>query len=260
MLAFKTIVGKDLREIFASRSIWLPMIALPLAGSILLPLIMLLAARHGFTGLATLEILLKQAPPDVRLATASQKLLFIGLNRVVPMIFLFIPILTTCNLGSVSLAGERQGKTLETLLYSPLGIRHLYLAKLAGTFAVAYAITLVCFLCFAVTASAGTWFRYGFSYLAFPQWLALILWLCPIVISLALGVIVSISARASSVQSAMQLSSLMVVPIFFLLLSQTAGSLALGPSRIFGLGAALLAAGAIVLWRVLAGLDVERLI
>src|SRR6185369_3157291 len=120
------------------------MFALPFAGSILLPVFMLFAARRGFTGLATLDMLLKLAPPDPRLTTASQKLLFIGLNRIVPMIFLFIPILTTCNLGSVSLAGERQGKTLETLLYSPLGIRDLYLAKLAGIFAVAYAITLGC--------------------------------------------------------------------------------------------------------------------
>ncbi|GEM_PF-4242080 len=258
--AFKTIIVKDLREIFASKSTWLPMFVLPVVSSALLPLIMLSTARHNFTGLATMDMILKNAPNDPRLISDSQKLLFIGLNKIVPMIFLIIPILTTCNIGSVSVVGEKQKNTLESLLYTPIDIRQLYLAKLTGTFGVAFLVTLACFLCFAATASLGTISQYGFSFLALPKWLTLIFWLCPILILLALSVIVYISARATSIQSAMQLSTLLVLPVFFLLLSQIAGTLSLGPTRIFVLGAALLAAGGIMFMRVLRGLTVEDLI
>lgn len=258
--AIRTIVAKDLREIFSCKSTWLPMFLLPLLSSALLPLIMLFTARHNFTGLATLETLLKNAPPDPRLITDSQKLLYIGLNKIVPIIFLIIPILMTCNIGSVSVVGERQKNTLESLLYSPIGIRQLYLAKLAGTFSIAFLVTVACFLCFAAVASIGTISQYGFSFLSVSKWLVLIFWLCPILILLALGVIVYISARAPSIQSAMQLSTLTVLPVLFLLLSQIAGTLALGPGRIFGLGAALLMAAALLFKWALRGLVVENLI
>lgn len=70
-------------------------------------------------------------------------------------------------------------------------------------------VTIACFPGFAVGASIGTISQYGFCFLSIPKWQVLIFWLCPILILLALGVVDYISARATSIQSAMQISQIM---------------------------------------------------
>lgn len=251
------VVRKDAREILASWELLLPMTILPLVFAVLLPALMIHEADAGLKGI----------PPALRLAAAArgfatdvERSLFLALEFLVPPLFLFIPLITASILAAASFAGEREGRTLETLLYTPLTLRELFLAKTASTLVPAMAVTVASGILLGATVDLLAWHRYGL--LPFPnaRWLAVLLWLSPAVSAFALGGMTLVSAKARTMKGAQQMSALVVFPFVALLLGWTSGVVMMGIAEIAGLGAALFLAAYLLLRAGAALFTAERLI
>ena len=229
----RAIALRDLRLLVANKTTAIPMSVMPLIIFAGLPLLVGLMPSAMNLPVDDLGILVDAMPeseaaklptaPDARLAA-----LFLG-YLFAPM-FLLVPLMLSIVAAAGSIAGERERRTLETLLLSPATDRQLFIAKTAGAWVPAVVVTFVGAIVYQVVANqvlADSGFR------PFPNatWTLLIIWVSPALAAATLGVVVTISARSRTYQGALQAGGLLVLPLLAVLIAQATGLMFLGPCR-----------------------------
>ena len=128
-------------------------------------------------------------------------------------------------LAADAFAGEKERKTLETLLHLPLAERDLFIAKLLTAFIPAVLISWIGFVCFAIVSNAVAWPVMHRVFVPTRLWVVMILWVAPAVAALGLGIMVRVSVRARTSQEANQLGGAVILPLIFLVVGQATGLL-----------------------------------
>ncbi|NLW56629.1 MAG: ABC transporter permease, partial [Firmicutes bacterium] len=233
--AVKAIMRKDITAISSNIQIWLPMIFVPLIFSIVLPCILILPARFSaLSKVGNIEPildLLSNLPPGVlrekvlSLNTTEQQLIFFSVNYLFAPLFLLIPLMSASVIGANSFAGEKERKTMESLLFAPLDLPSLFGAKILAAFLPALLLTILCSLFYGIIVNVVAYPL--FREVIFPQgnWLVLLFWVTP---ALSLGAIlinVFISAKVKGFQEAYQLGGLVILPLLALIIGQITGLL-----------------------------------
>jgi ABC-type Na+ efflux pump permease subunit len=231
----KIIARKDLKIILQDKMIWLPMLIVPLLLCILLPLVFFIFAGNT-ESIKELEALPLNAEDAAIFNNPSQKAVYFAINYMFPGLFLLIPLLTSSMIAGSSFVGEREGKTLEALFYTPVSVIELFTAKLAGSFVIAYSVTFFSFIMFSVVVFIGQFFY--FDTLIYPsfKWLVFIFWLCPAVIILGLIFMVRTSAKAKTFQEAQQRVVLLLLPVILIIIGQVSGLFYLSSLIMIGAG------------------------
>ena len=140
--------------------------------------------------------------------------------------FLMLLVLSTVaaamSLAAYSVIGEKQARSLEPLLATPLTTFELLVAKVLGAFLPALALSLVCF---AIDVAAAVLFaRPGvFLVLLAPRSLGVLFLVGPMASLTALILAVCVSSRVNDARSAQQLAALVVLPLTALLVAQLTG-------------------------------------
>ncbi|MBA2133357.1 ABC transporter permease [Capillibacterium thermochitinicola] len=247
--AAKAIITKDIKAISSNIQLWLPMIVVPLFFSLVLPLVLVLPAR--FTDLSAIgnsDVIMRlfsQLPPGRLRETifafpaVQQQIVYFTVNYLFAPFFLLIPLMTASVIGANSFAGEKERKTLETLLFAPLDLNTLFWAKILAAFLPATLLTLICSFLYGIVVNITAYPLFG--RLIFPEgnWLLLLLWVSP---ALSLGTVfvnVFISAKVKGFQEAFQLSGLVILPILGLFIGQLFGILLVSSVFLWWFGAAL---------------------
>src|SRR5690606_32826677 len=107
--------------------------------------------------------------------------------------------------------------TLESLLFSPVGIRTLFLVKAAAAFLPAVGLTLITLALSTVVANVIGWPTFGRWFYPNANWIPLMLLVIPSLSFAAILVNVFISAKVATFQAAYQLGGLVVLPIVALI-------------------------------------------
>ena len=128
-------------------------------------------------------------------------------------------------LAADAFAGEKERKTLESLLHLPISDRELFFAKLATAFLPAIAVSWIGFIAFCFVSNGVAWPVLHRIFVPTSLWLVMILWVAPAVATLGLAVMVRISARARTSQEANQLGGAVILPLIFLAVGQSSGLL-----------------------------------
>jgi ABC-2 type transport system permease protein len=134
------------------------------------------------------------------------------------------------SIAAHSIVGEKQARSLEPLLATPLRTSELLIAKILGAAIPGTVLTLSYFGVYvgavALFAEPGVW-----TMLLTPRSLALVLVLGPLAALVGLQIAVCTSSRAHDVRSAQQLGALVIaVPMVALQISQVIGRIVLdGP-------------------------------
>ena len=253
--AMRAIIRKDLTVVRRSPMILLPMIIVPLILQVLLPVglgMAALLAPEEFAGDPDLQSFLANVPPAALAGltdlSASERLMILMLVYVFAPLYLMVPMMVSSVIAADSFVGERERKTLEALLHTPLADDHLLLAKMLGGWLAAMAVSL---LSFGIYTVAVNWLGYQVvGRLFFPNtlWLVLVLWVTPAVAGLGLAATVLISSRVNTFQEAYQAGGMVVVPLVALVLAQLAGIIFLSPAFAVGLGAFVWLLDAGLLW------------
>ena len=231
------IMQKDLREILSRPKVWLPMLLVPFIFTVVQPLVFFLSVSDKKPIDSDFAALAKNLATQYVFQSEIQKQLVLLIDYFFPVFFLMIPVLTSSIIAANSFAGEKERKTLETLLYTPLSLKELFFAKILGTFIPAYFVTCASFLGF-----CGIVRVFASSYLAligFPnaRWLVLLGVLCPALVVLALTFTIWVSARCSTYQEAQQMGGLVIIPIIGLMMGQLSGWFILEIPQMLGLTA-----------------------
>jgi len=168
-------------------------------------------------------------------------------QQFLPLLVL-APVAASMSIAAYTVIGEKQARTLEPLLATPITTIELLSAKVLGALVPAVALTFASFLV------------YGLGILAFahpgavrilvvPQSLGLVFILGPLAALAALQLAVCVSSRVNDARSAQQIGALIILPLAGLLVGQLTGAVALTGMLIGTIALALIVIN-VVLMRV----------
>jgi ABC-type Na+ efflux pump permease subunit len=144
-----------------------------------------------------------------------------GLYLIMPV---FVPIL----ISSQSVAGEKERRTLEPLLASPVSAEELVAGKSLAALIPALGVTWLSFGLLAAAVDIAAWPLVKAPLLPNGMWMFGIFVVCPLFAFFGNGVAVLVSARVGDARLAQQLSALVTLPLLGLVGAQVAGLLKSG--------------------------------
>lgn len=222
------IIRKELSEFRLNPAAVLPVVIV-IAAALLLPVLVLVlvpAATGRSLGedreVARAVAFAQQRLPDLRglpAPAAAEAFLF----QQFLLLFLLTPIVGAVSLAAYSVVGEKQGKTLEPLLTTPLTAAELLLGKVLACLLPALAIEAVGLVLYLVVVAV----------IAEPGVLAALLTIRsavlvgvvgPLGALVALQLTIAVSSRVSDPRSAQQVAVLLVLPVVGMLIGQLIGA------------------------------------
>lgn len=171
---------------------------------------------------------LKQVPgADGMLFSGADGLRVTLLNPFL-VLFQVIPLVVPITIASYSIVGEKQLRTLEPLLATPIKTWELLAAKGLSAAIPGILSTWWGFAVFALVGRFVTSDKVYTNLILSPTWLLAIVLLTPIFTFLAVGLGVVISSRVKDPNSAQQLGSLVILPVIGMLVAQVSGAVQVG--------------------------------
>lgn len=247
----RAVVNKDLRQILTNKMVLLPFIVLPILLMVLMPLFLVLlpVIAAGDIDQTDLVGLLKTMPISLKQPLAGlsvqQVWVFLSANYMFMPMFLVLPLMAAGIVAADSIAGEKERKTLEGLLYTPLSDTELFVAKVLVALVPAVILVIGSFILYAVTVNAGGFQTMHRLFFPQPSWWPLVFFVAPGVSLAGLGATVLVSSKAKTFMAAQQSAVLLVLPVIFIMVGQFAGLFFLSPGVVWLVGIAFWAIGAI---------------
>lgn len=210
------IARKEIREAFRSRIIKATFIVPAIFFGFVLPIL------FGFFG-----VLLGTTPsPDIGNSpfqipadffpdfTPGQRMYLFLFYAFGAAMLLIVPVALPIYIVADSFAGEKERKTIQQLLSTPLTDSEILLGKILTAFIPTAVTMYVCVLSTTIAINLSWYFTYGAFELVYPNTFALIqlVFLYPLLAFFGILVMVMASARANKMLEATQLGGIIVVP------------------------------------------------
>lgn len=244
------IASKDIKAITSSVQVWLGLILLPAIFSVIFPLVFIIFIKYLPLTSPELTDLVETVLKGLQetkagelissLPSMKHQIIYVVINYMLGSIFLLIPCLNAMMIALHSFVGEKERRTMETLLFSPITVKDLFIGKVLSAFIPAIGITLISFILFGIITISLTYDMFGFLIFPNANWLILILWVVPMITILTILVNVFVSARAKGFQEAQQLGGILILPIMVLFVGQATGFLVMNPVVLSLIGLVLL--------------------
>ncbi|MCM3664917.1 ABC transporter permease subunit [Mesobacillus subterraneus] len=233
------IASKDIKAITSSTQVWLGLVLLPFIFSVIFPLVFILLIKNFPLSSPELTDLVNNVLNGLKeansgglinsLPSMKHQIIYVVVNYLLGSIFLLIPSLNAMMISLHSFVGEKERRTLETLLFSPITVKELFIGKVLAAFIPSIAITWVSFFLFGLITISMTYEMFGFLIFPNANWLILMLWVAPMITILTILVNVFVSARSKGFQEAQQLGGILILPIMGLFIGQATGFLIINP-------------------------------
>ncbi len=256
----------ELWQLRHARDFWLPLTIVASLFFVVLPAILLLVVSASRSAGAASELgtLLGSLPDDLRTQVRGdpapvQAAYALAVSLFAPLAIV-VPLTVSSAIGSHSIVGERERGTGEFLAHSPATERQVYAGKLLASIIPGYGTALVGFGCYSLVVNVIVGPKVGGWFFPTASWWALVLWVLPPFIALALGLILAISARVSSPAAAQQASALATLPLIAIAFAVATSTMTRGVELALGIGVAAWCVAAVVLWRASRALSRERLL
>lgn len=222
------LIGKELREFRASPSAVAPVVLL-IVVSVVLPFVVVYLVPRMTGSQLTSDSMLRQALAAIQgrmpglagmdAESAAESFLL----QQFLLLFLIVPIVGAVSLAAYSVVGEKQGRTLEPLLTTPLTTPELLVAKALASFLPALAVEVAGLAIYVF----GIWLLGSTGVLRslFTVRTAILVGILGPAASLAaLQATIAVSSRATDPRSAQQVAVLLILPLVLMLVGQVAGA------------------------------------
>lgn len=238
----KLVFRKDWIEIRRNWQVILPIVLLPIIISVVLPVIitsipLLVPASQIQTQATGGDPLIQNLPASVQELLAEmtdmQSMVYVlGLYFLAPF-FLIIPLMASSVIASDSFAGEKERKTIEALLATPISDSELLFGKMLVSFVPSMLVTIVSFAVYSLIFDVLSFgILDGMILLPNLNWIMMIFGLAPTLALASIGLTVIISSRVKGFREAQQISVILLLPILALVFGQVAGAVIFGPLMI----------------------------
>ena len=175
------------------------------------------------------------------------------------VLLMLAPVAGSMSVAAYSVIGEKQARTLEPLLATPITTFELLAGKVLGSLVPALMLTAGCFVLY--VAGIAVFARPGvFLALLTGRSLAVMFVLGPLAALAALQLAVCVSSRVNDIRSAQQLGALVILPVAALLIAQISGTVLLTMPVIGLIALALAAVNAGLMLTAIALFDRESIL
>ncbi len=262
MSRIETVFRKESQELWTNRPLVYSFMALVLF-FVLVPVLLLFVVRFTPEEVqpaetsAAVKQLARLVPGLEEMPPADQAAIVVVRHFI--LIFLVLPVIGALGSSTSSIVGEKQSRSMEPVLATPVTTLELLAGK-----------SLAC----VNLAVSGTWFGF-LVYSVLVLWvggpailqsaldlttLMMVFLLTPLIALLGLGTGVVISSRVNDSRSAQQIGGLLVLPIVMLIVGQMAGLFVLGPGAIVAAAIVLLFLDLVVMRLGVRVFDREKII
>ena len=257
------LIKKDVRSVSANRNLFMALLIVPLIMTVVIPSIFLLIV--GLTPIDSAEFhellaLLPRGMLDSPDSDLRRSLMGMVINSIVPIFFLIVPIMAASVMAASSFVGEKEKRTLETLLYCPLSLRQIFGAKVISSLVLSQFVSLVSFVAMTLVVQTEIWLITHSLMLPGLNWLVLLILVSPAISLVAITLIVRGSAKAKTTEESQQRSAFLVLPIMLLAVGQFTNILMVNVWLLLGLGILCAVVGLFLLRRSSASFHYERLL
>jgi len=228
----RAVVRKDLTVVLRAKAVLIPLILVPVILQVIMPAAFGIAATMIPTqssDLQDLQQLITAMPPAIAQQTAGlndqQLFLVLMLVYFFAPLYLIVPLMVSSVFAADSFAGEKERKTLEALIYTPLTDREIVLGKMLAAWIPAVIVAVGSFLAYSVVVNVTGWPLMGRIFFPNWMWIVLVFWVAPAASAVGLSATILVSARVRTFQEAYQLGGVVVLPIIMLMFGQIAGIL-----------------------------------
>lgn len=227
MIRIRAIVKKEWSEMIRNRPLWLTSAILP-AVFVVLPFLLLFGLGSLQEGQALKDPKMEQVAAALQSQSADLAALDIKsiiqahVFRQFLLFLLLIPVMGAMTNATYSIVGEKQNRSLEPLLATPITVMELLAGKCVASAAPAILIGWAA----AALYAAGIWLMSGpavFAQVMNGMALIIIFLIAPLFGVLGLSVGVCVSTRANDPRSAQQIGAFAVIPIIGWMVGQFAG-------------------------------------
>ena len=251
MSRIAALLGKELTDLRGNPAVFVPAIITGVI-SIVMPFVIAIAVPY-FSGeqladssdfRVALQIYREQpATRSLDPEGAIQAMIF----QQFLILLVLTPVAGAMSVAAYAVVGEKQARTLEPLLATPITTFELLAAKVLGALVPGIVLVTVCFALYAggvmLLAHAGV-----YRTLFYPRALLTIFLLAPLASLVALQLAVCVSSRVNDARSAQQIGALVILPLGGVLVAQLTGSFALTVPVTLSIAAALLLLDALLMW------------
>lgn len=258
------VIRKDWLEISRDKQVIAPLVVVPLMFAAFIPAVVLLLGRTDIpaSSISGLQSFLDNLPVGIVPGGFSpeQTVVYAVVVYFMAPFFLLIPLMAASITASSSLVGEKERRTIEGLLYSPLSNRELVLAKVLGSVIPAVAITWIAFVVYALIVNTLGAPLLGGVFFPTWTWVVVVVALAPLVGFLATSLIVAVSARSTTMPGAQGTAMFVVFPVLAIIIGQSTGLMLFDATVALATAAVLLVVDAVAFVLVVARFDRERII
>ncbi|HML48116.1 MAG TPA: ABC transporter permease [Clostridia bacterium] len=243
------LVKKDLWSVTSNKRLFPVLLLVPIILTLVLPTIFVLSIHFAPEELGDFQNMLRLLPGVGEPIDLQRLVLDLVLNRVMPMFFLMIPIMAASVMAASAFVGEKEKRTLETLLYCPLTLKQIFEAKILASFAMSMAVSFASFASMMLVIEVEIVLTTGSMLIPNIGWLITMLLVSPSISLIAITFIVRGSAKAQTMEEAQQRAVFLILPILILVVGQFTGIILISPWLLLGVGAVV----ALLAWLLIKG-------
>jgi len=234
MLRIEAVFRKEVTELLSNRGLVFSFLGLVLF-FVIIPIGLMTVLVNAPSDAAREEAneavrqLTRLVPELEQMSTTQQGAVLV--IRHFTLIFLILPVIGALGSSTSSIVGEKQSRSIEPVLATPVTTLELLAGKSLGTVALAVSGTWMGFFLYVGLVrllAGGELVRVAFDLTT----LMIVFILTPLIALMGLGAGVVISSRVSDSRSAQQIGGLLILPIVFLIVGQITGLFVLGPFSI----------------------------
>ena len=245
-----TIAKKDWIEVRQNKYAMAAMLIVPVIFVIIMPLVFTLlipnlnvAPQDVLSSDEDIEFFVSRMPLSLRqyidFSKPMESMIVILLGFMLAPMFLIMPLMFATTIAAESFAGERERKTIESLLYTPATDADLLVGKVAAAAIPSILVTWIGFAVYTLILNLAPYRFFQRIWFPLPTWWPLIFWITPALVVLGIALTVIISARVQSFLGAYQTSSAVVLLVVLLFAGQMTGVLYLSVGVELVLGAVI---------------------
>ncbi|MDC7279323.1 ABC transporter permease [Butyrivibrio fibrisolvens] len=219
------IIIKDLKYILRSKQLIALMLLVPLVLTVIMPSIFVIAISNLQVNMEDFKAIIEKVVGKENVELAYQKQLIISyfLNNILPVFFMLIPTMMSTIISSNSFIGEREKHTLETLYYSPIKVRDIFIAKNVVSICLSMILNFAVFIVMTVIINIVLLAVGMPAFIPGLKWLIVILCTSLAITIISTGIVVSKSNKSDSVEEAQQSAVFIILPIIGLVVGQFTG-------------------------------------
>lgn len=230
------IIKKDIRGVTSNRRLFVPLLVVPLVLTIIVPSIFILVTHYVPEETEDFQKLLDQMQIGQLNGSLEMAVIHLVLNYILPIFFLLIPIMSASIMSASAFVGEKEKRTLETLLYCPLSLKQIFQAKVLASFLLSMFVSITSFIVMFIILETEIFFVMNSVILPGVKWLLILALVSPAISLIAITLMVRVSAKAQSVEDAQQSAVFLILPILFLIIGQFTGILLINAWILLGIG------------------------